>query len=114
MNEIDEIVISASPLEEKATGINQATNVLAGEVLQKEASATIGETLKNLQGVTNSSFGPGVGQPVIRGQSGNRVRVLQGGMGSMDASGSSGDHSIPVEALVAERIEVLRGPATRA
>ena len=109
---INEIVISASPLEEKATGINQATNVLAGEMLQKEAAATIGETLKNLQGVTNSSFGPGVGQPVIRGQSGNRVRVLQGGMGTLDASDSSGDHSVTVEALVAERIEVLRGPAT--
>lgn len=109
---MDEIVISASPLEEKSAGINQATNVLAGEVLHKEAAATIGETLKNQPGVTNSSFGPGVGQPVIRGQAGNRVKVLQGGLSAMDASASSGDHSVTVEALVAERIEVLRGPAT--
>jgi iron complex outermembrane recepter protein len=109
---MDEIVVSASPLEEKAAGINQATNVLAGEMLHKEAAATIGDTLKNLQGVTNSSFGPGVGQPVIRGQSGNRVRVLQDSMGSLDASAASGDHTVTVEALVAERIEVLRGPAT--
>ena len=111
-HEINEIVISASPLEERAAGINQANSVLAGEALQREAAATIGETLKNQPGITNSGFGPGVGRPVIRGQVGNRVKVMQNSSGTLDASSASGDHAITTEALVAERIEVLRGPAT--
>ena len=111
-HEINEIVISASPLEERAAGINQANSVLAGEALQREAAATIGETLKNQPGITNSGFGPGVGRPVIRGQVGNRVKVMQNGSGTLDASAASADHAITSEALVAKRIEVLRGPAT--
>lgn len=111
-HEINEVVISASPLEERAAGINQANSVLAGEALQREAAATIGETLKNQPGITNSGFGPGVGRPVIRGQVGNRVKVMQNGSGTLDASSASGDHAITTEALVAKRIEVLRGPAT--
>lgn len=111
-HEINEVVISASPLEESSAGINQATSVLTGEALHREAAATIGETLQNEPGVTSSGFGPGVGKPVIRGQVGNRVKVMQDSLGTLDASSASGDHAITTEALVAKRIEVLRGPST--
>ncbi|HEB28803.1 MAG TPA: Plug domain-containing protein, partial [Porticoccus sp.] len=111
-HELNEVVISASPLEERSAGINQAVSVLTGDTLHNKAAATIGETLRDEPGVTNSGFGPGVGKPVIRGQVGNRVKVMQDGLGTLDASSASGDHAITTEALVAERIEVLRGPAT--
>ena len=110
--ELNEVVISASPLEESSAGINQAVSVLTGESLHSKAAATIGETLQDEPGVTNSGFGPGVGKPVIRGQAGNRVKVMQDSLGTLDASSASGDHAITTEALLAERIEVLRGPAT--
>ncbi|MFT7301002.1 MAG: iron complex outermembrane receptor protein [Porticoccus sp.] len=110
--ELNEVVISASPLEESSAGINQSASVLTGENLYRKAAATIGETLQDEPGVTNSGFGPGVGRPVIRGQAGNRVKVMQDSLGTLDASSASGDHVITTEALVAERIEVLRGPAT--
>ena len=111
-NEINEVIISASPLQEDSAGIKQSVSVLSGENLRNKAAATIGEFLKDEPGVTNQGFGPGVGKPVIRGQSDNRVRVLQDGLGTMDASTVSGDHAITTEALLAERIEILRGPAT--
>lgn len=111
-HELNEVIISASPLEENSAGINQAVSVLTGDSLHRKAAATIGETLQDEPGVTNSGFGPGVGKPVIRGQVGNRVKVMQDGLGTLDASSASGDHAITTEALVAERIEVLRGPAT--
>lgn len=109
---INEIIISASPLEENAIGINQATSVLTGEALHGKAAATIGATLQDQPGVHSSGFGPGVGKPVIRGQAGHRVKVMQDSLGTLDASSASGDHSITTEALTATRIEVLRGPAT--
>ncbi len=111
-HELNEVVISASPLEENSAGINQAVSVLTGDTLHHKAAATIGETLQNEPGVTSSGFGPGVGKPVIRGQVGNRVKVMQDSLGTLDASSASGDHAITTEALVAKRIEVLRVPAT--
>jgi len=87
-------------------------SVLSGEDLRENAASTIGETLQNQLGVTSASFGPGVGQPVIRGQSANRVQVLQNGTGALDVSNTSQDHANTVEGLLAERIEVIRGPAT--
>ncbi|WP_461482468.1 TonB-dependent receptor [Porticoccus sp.] len=110
--ELNEVIVSASPLEEDAAGINQAVSILSGEELHNKAAATIGESLKDEAGVTSSGFGPGVGKPVIRGQSDGRVKIMQDSLGTLDASTASGDHSITTEALVAERIEVLRGPAT--
>ena len=103
VSDLNEVIVSASPLEEQAAGINQAVSVLSGEELRNKAAATIGESLKDEPGVTSSGFGPGVGKPVIRGQNGGRVRVMQDSLGTMDASTASGDHSIAIEALVAER-----------
>ncbi len=86
--------------------------VLSEDELQQRAAGTIGATLDRSPGVTSASFGPGVGQPVIRGQSGPRVMTLINGTASADASGVSADHATTVEPMLAESIEILRGPAT--
>jgi len=68
--------------------------------------------LKDELGVSSQSFGPGGGTPVIRGQAGARVKVMNDGIGGNDVSAISPDHASSVEPLLAERIEVLRGPQT--
>ncbi|WP_372783398.1 TonB-dependent receptor [Litorivivens sp.] len=108
---IEEIVVSA-PLGKAASDTALPIAVLSGEALRQEAAASLGETLSNEIGVHSASFGSGVGNPVIRGQGGNRVRVLQDGVGTLDAADISPDHSYAAEALLAERIEIIRGPAT--
>lgn len=109
--ELEEIVVSA-PFQRKEAETALPVNVLSGERLRKEVGNTLGDTLGNQPGVTSSSFGSGVGLPVIRGLSGNRVQVMQDGISALDASAVSPDHSNGVEAILAERIEVVRGPAT--
>ena len=86
--------------------------VLTGDDLRNNLAATIGETLASKPGLASASFGPSVGQPVIRGQQGARVMVLQNSTSSADASNISADHSVSVEPVLAEAIEVLRGPST--
>ncbi|MBB5186053.1 iron complex outermembrane receptor protein [Zhongshania antarctica] len=86
--------------------------VLSGEELRRQAAATIGETLNHSPGLSSASFGPAVGQPVIRGQQGPRVQVLQNSLPSLDVSSNSADHAVSVEPILAESIEILRGPAT--
>ncbi|MGZ8191155.1 MAG: TonB-dependent receptor [Methylococcaceae bacterium] len=111
VQELEDVVVTA-PLQEKASESAVPVTVLSDEELRLKVGHSIGETLKNELGITSQSFGPGVGTPVIRGQNGPRVRVLSNGIGSNDASAISPDHATSVEALLAERIEVLRGPAT--
>lgn len=107
-----EHVLVSVPLHKQTAETAMPVTVLSGDALSRAAAATIGDTLNNAPGLANASFGPGVGQPVIRGQQGPRVTILQNGTSSADASNLSADHAVAVEALLAESIEVLRGPAT--
>ncbi|NNE56946.1 MAG: TonB-dependent receptor [Hellea sp.] len=106
----DEIVVTGARIltgspDDAITGVS----ILAGEELENRLAATIGETLKNEPGVSSSFFGAGASRPIIRGQGGDRIRVLTNGIGSIDASSASPDHAVAAEPAQAERIEVLRG-----
>lgn len=109
--ELEPLVVTA-PLPAKASESAMPVTVLSDDELRMKTGHSIGETLKEELGISSQSFGPGVGAPVIRGQSGPRVRVLANGIGSNDVSSISPDHATSVEPILAERIEVLRGPAT--
>ena len=109
--DVDEVVVTASPLAKNIEAVNKPVNLLGGDDLKNASSATLGETLNGQLGVSSASFGPGVGLPIIRGQSDNRVKVMQDSVGSMDASAASPDHAVTLEPLLANKIEVLRGPA---
>ncbi len=80
--------------------------------MTKKQSASIGESLSGELGVSSSYFGPVASRPVIRGQFGERVRVLANSLDAMDASALSEDHAVAVDSLLAEQIEIVRGPAT--
>ena len=108
---LDEIIVTA-PLQDRKSDSPVPVTVLSDDELRMKTGHSIGDTLKNELGISSQSFGPGVGTPVIRGQAGPRVRVLNNGIGSNDVSAISPDHATSVEPLLAERIEVLRGPAT--
>lgn len=107
-----EHILVSVPLHKTEAETALPITVLTGEELQRQAATTIGETLGSKPGIANASFGPGVGRPVIRGQQGPRAITLQNGMLSADASSLSPDHGVAVESLLAQSIEVLRGPST--
>ncbi|MDD1613338.1 MAG: TonB-dependent receptor [Methylococcaceae bacterium] len=112
IHELDEIVITGTGLKQSTSKFARPVTVLSGDALRVKIGQTLGETLSNELGVTNQSFGSGVGTPVIRGQSGSRVRVMQNSVGNNDVSSLSPDHANGVDPIIAERIEVLRGPST--
>src|SRR5688572_25660713 len=90
----------------------QPTSVLAGQELQKQLETSVGETLESQPGVAARSFGPAPARPVIRGLGGDRVLILQDGQRMADLSSQSGDHGVTANPAAAQRIEVVRGPAT--
>ncbi|KXJ67112.1 TonB-dependent receptor [Achromobacter xylosoxidans] len=106
------ITVSANPLGLDLNSTTLPASVLEGDALIEQRNGTLGETLKNLPGVNSDTFGGGASRPVIRGQTAPRVKVLSDGSEVMDASAISPDHAVTVEPLLADRIEVLRGPAT--
>lgn len=111
LEEVEEVIVT-SALHRSRADTALPVNILTGEELREKVAGTLGEMLQDQVGVTTASFGVGVGAPVIRGQSGNRVQVLQGGLSNIDVSGLSPDHGNSLEPALAERIEVIRGPAT--
>ncbi|MEK8051701.1 TonB-dependent receptor [Ideonella sp. DXS22W] len=103
------VVITGNPLG--SAQLAQPAEVLTGEALAQRRAGTLGDTLAGLPGVAASGFAPQASRPVIRGLDGDRIRLLDNGGASADASNLSFDHAVAVDPLVVERIEVLRGPA---
>ena len=104
-----EIIVTG--VRRNAQDVLGGLSVLDEADLTREVRPSIGETLARQPGVTASSFGPTASRPVLRGLSGDRVRILTEGIGSLDVSSSSADHAVAINPLTAERIEVLRGPS---
>lgn len=110
--ELGRLVITGSPLRGTLLDSAQPVSVLSGDDLRRQMAASLGETLDEQAGVSATYFGPSASRPVIRGLGGARVRVLADGIGSLDASSVSPDHAVSIEPLLAERVEIIRGPAT--
>jgi len=110
---LDELEVTARPPGfQSLEHIAQPATILRGEELAEKQTTTIGETLALEPGVSASDFGQGASRPIIRGLGGPRLRILQGGIGSLDVSSLSVDHAVSVNPMHADQIEILRGPAT--
>jgi iron complex outermembrane receptor protein len=109
---LDEYVASASPFRRNQIDVVQSTTILGERSLLLKQSATLGETLAGEPGMSATAFGPGASRPIIRGLGGDRIRLLENSVGTLDASVTSPDHAVSVEPFLVERIEVVRGPAS--
>lgn len=103
------IVVTAQGL--KQLDLLAGTSVVEGEELTANLEGQLGEVLTSLPGVSATGFAPGASRPVLRGFSGERVKVLVDGIGAIDVSNTSADHAVSIDPLTAQSIEVLRGPA---
>ncbi|OZI34947.1 TonB-dependent receptor [Bordetella genomosp. 10] len=103
------VIITGNPLGNDA--LSSPSSVLEGKQLDLRRESTLGQTLNGLPGVSTTTYGPMVGRPIIRGLDGDRIRIMNNGLGSVDASSLSFDHAVPMDPISADRIEVIRGPA---
>ena len=103
------IIVSAEGLRQ--FDLLAGASVIEGEELAENMAGQLGEVLASQPGVTATGFAPGASRPILRGFSGERVKVLVDGIGAIDVSNTSADHAVSIDPLTAESIEVLRGPA---
>ncbi|WP_312435010.1 TonB-dependent receptor domain-containing protein [Janthinobacterium sp.] len=108
------VTVSASALSLGSDDMSTPVTVLDGDELVRAREGTLGETLAGQPGITSSHFGAGASRPIIRGMDGPRVKVLSDGAEIQDASTISPDHAVASEPMLAEQIEVLRGPSALA
>ncbi len=111
-NEIEEVIVTSSLIDQTLNDIENPLHVVSGEDISTNASQSLGESLDNLLGVSSTDYGSGVGQPIIRGMSGNRVKILNNGMVVRDVAGIGADHVNDVDLNNIQQIEIVRGPSS--
>ncbi|HKU64982.1 MAG TPA: TonB-dependent receptor [Rhizomicrobium sp.] len=107
---VESIVVTATPL----AGANLATiptQVDADQILHQGGSS-LADALSNIPGVSGTGFAAGASRPIIRGMDANRVRILENGTSSSDASDIGPDHGVPIDPISTRSIEVVRGAGT--
>lgn len=105
------VPVTGNPLGVSSDELVIPISVLNGRELSFKRESTLGDTLNGIPGVSATSFGPNSSRPVIRGLDAERVRIMQNGLGILDASSLSFDHAVSLDPLVIEQIDVIRGPA---
>lgn len=112
--ELEEVIVTGVPFGISQNATTIATSVVDEEALAIAPASSLGDLLNGLPGVRSTAFAPGASRPVIRGLTGPRVQVLTNGVGLIDASSVSPDHQVATDPAEANRIEIIRGPATLA
>ena len=110
-DDIEDVTVTSSILGATGT-IENPIHVINEEDLNSVGTHNLGESIDNLLGVTNTDFGSIVGQPVIRGLSGARVKVLENGLVNRDVSGIGADHPIDIDLNNIQQVEIVRGPSS--
>lgn len=110
--ETEEVIVTSSLGGATLAEIDSPIFVIKGDDINFGATTSLGENLNSLLGVNSSDFGPGVGQPIIRGMGGTRVKILSNGKLVRDVSGLGSDHLNDVDMNNVQQIEIVRGPSS--
>ena len=111
-NEIDEIIVTSSYIDPNLSDLDDPIHVIGGDDATFDTTVSLGESLDNLLGIQSSDFGAAVGHPIIRGLSGNRVRIMNNGKTLRDVSTIGDDHMNEVDLNDIQQIEIVRGPSS--
>ncbi len=110
--DLEEIVVTGNPLSLDKKDFAQSSIVISNQNLLIKRNSTIADILNFQPGISVRSNGTAPSRPVIRGFSNNRILILENGLRMGDLSNTSDDHGVTSDGGNAEKIEVLRGPAS--
>ena len=107
--DVEEVVTSALA---DPSQIENPLHLVKSVDLEAEPTTSLGEALDNLAGVGSADYGAAIGQPIIRGLSGARIKVLNNGLVVRDVAGIGADHPNDIDLSNATQVEVVRGPSS--
>ena len=109
--DVEEIIVVTSALVD-TTEITNPLYVIDGEDILDDATTSLGDAIDSYLGVSIADYGAAVGQPIVRGMSGPRVKILKNGMVNRDVSGLGADHLNDLDLNDIVQIEVVKGPSS--
>jgi len=109
-SDADEIVVTSSILNPRR--ILNPLYVIDGDEIEDNATTTLGEAVDSYLGISIADYGAAVGQPIIRGMSGPRVKILKNGMVNRDVSGLGADHLNDIDLNDLQQVEIVKGPSS--
>ena len=107
---VEEILVITSAIVDTSE-ISNPVYVISGEDFLDGATTSLGDAIDSYLGVSIADFGAAVGQPIIRGMSGPRVKILKNGMVNRDVSGLGGDHLNDLDLNDIQQVEIVMGPS---
>ncbi len=107
---MEEIIVSSGPIALTRSELVNPVGVLTDQDLVESSALSLGESLKDMPGISSAYFGPAISRPIIGGVGGSRVKILQQGVDTGDLSDQGADHAVNIDAFDAGRIEIIRGP----
>ncbi len=109
---VESVVVTASPIAQSADEFSTIVDVIQRDQILAQGGANLADALKDVPGVASTGFAAGASRPVLRGMDATRVKVLENGISSSDVSDIGPDHGVPIDPMIVQRIEVVRGAAT--
>lgn len=108
--DVEEIVVTSALID--STEITNPLYVINGDEIVNDATTSLGDAIDGYLGISMADYGAAVGQPIIRGMSGPRVKILKNGMVNRDVSGLGADHLNDVDLNDIQQIEIVKGPSS--
>ena len=108
--DMEEVVVTSSLVY--TSEITNPLYVIDGNEINDDITTSLGDAVDSYLGVSIADYGSAVGQPIIRGMSGPRVKILKNGMVNRDVSGLGADHLNDVDLNNIEQIEIVKGPSS--
>ena len=107
--ELAEVSITGSPVASDPLNATTEVDILSGSKLRQVERAGLASSVDQIAGVKSINTGAQFGKPVIRGLSGNRIRVMLQGV-PMDYQQFGVRHTPNIDPFLADRIELVQGP----
>ena len=109
-DQIEEIIVTSAFID--TSEINNPLYIIDGNDISDGATTSLGDAIDEYLGVSIADYGAAVGQPIIRGMSGPRVKILKNGVVNRDVSGLGVDHLNDVDLNDISQIEIVKGPSS--
>ena len=112
---LDTIVIQGSATKMNTSLLDskqKGSDLLIKKDTLKTRATTLGDALDGELGIHSNQFGGGASSPIIRGQEGKRITILQNNADVIDMAHLSPDHAVMVDTTLAKQIEMVRGVST--
>lgn len=108
--EMEEVIVSTPFHQLQSENVMKVERKSVSE-LEKKGAVTLSEGITQMPGVESITTGVGIGKPVIRGLSANRVLVYTQGV-RLENQQFGDEHGLGISAKGIGSVEVIKGPAS--